>query len=190
MWSCVFCYFAGIYLLGTRFGLFKLLSRYGLSEIFDEIPKSFPEMKWLYIGLALYTLLFIVVVVIIYKVSKRQVEEQEQLQQEAATVVDYAQALARLIAGYDRIADKSDSLCNTTRQKLQTLQRQVTALPPAVARDKAKQAEIADIIKRLHNTFEELRADATPDRATNFLNAIQIAADDLADIRQRSVIIK
>ena len=30
--SCVFCYFAGIYLIASKMGIMRLISRYGLSR--------------------------------------------------------------------------------------------------------------------------------------------------------------
>ena len=42
-------------MIASRFGLIKLITRYGLAESFDQIPKDFPQIKYLYIGLAVYT---------------------------------------------------------------------------------------------------------------------------------------
>ena len=47
--SCVCCYFGGLWFIASRFGLAKLLSRYGLSQAFNEIPKNFPQIKYLYL---------------------------------------------------------------------------------------------------------------------------------------------
>ena len=85
--SCVCCYFGGLWFIASRFGLVKLLSRYGLSQTFNEIPKDFPQIKYLYIGLAIYTVLFVIITYMVYRYTERTAKEQDQLQQESSVVV-------------------------------------------------------------------------------------------------------
>ena len=135
--SCIFCYFAGLYIIALKFGLLKLLARYGLSELFDEIPKNFPEIKYLYWGLALYTVIFLLLSTIILRTASKNGKEMDQVKGEASVVQDYSETLRLLV---------SQNSNSTITSKLQMLQRQVAALPPAVIRDATAYQELSNIV--------------------------------------------
>lgn len=184
MCSCVFCYFAGIWMIASRFGLVKLVSRYGLAEAFDRIPKDFPQFKFLYYGLAIYTLLYIFLVWFIYKVITRQGREQGQLQQEALEVVGYAEEMNSLLAQYNRLAKANGVSDDTIYRKLQALQRQIAALPPAVVRNAAMKSDLSAIVVQLRNIL----ADNCP--LDLFSTAIDKARDEVDALKRKSITIK
>lgn len=182
--SCIFCYLLGIWFIGSRFGLVKLISRYGLAEAFDRIPKDFPQFKYLYYGLAAYTLLYILVVWLIYRVIARQGKEQAQLQQEASEVTEYAEQMNSLLAQYNRYANVNRVSDNSIYRKLQALQRQIAALPPAVVRNAAMKSDLSAIVIQLRNILTDDCAEEL------FSNAIDKARDEVDALKRKSVTIK
>lgn len=178
--SCVFCYFAGLWIIASRFGLIKLATRYGLSESFNQIPKDFPQIKYLYIGLAIYTIFFAILFYILYKYSERTVIEQIQLQQETSIVVSYAERMKVLLSQYEHSSIKDTDV----KQKLQTLSRQVSSLPPAVVRNASLKSEVANIVSNL----QELLSDNCTGEA--FTAAIDSARDAIDSVKRRSVTTK
>ena len=71
IFSCIFCYFAGLWMIASRFGLVKLVSKYGLTAAFTQIPKDFPQMKYLYMGMAAYTVLFVLLSILIVRFTNK-----------------------------------------------------------------------------------------------------------------------
>lgn len=177
--SCIFCYFAGIWIIASRFGLIKLMSRYGLAEAFDQIPKDFPQIKYLYIGLAVYTVFFVIAACIAVKVSQRASEEQERLQQESGAVATYAQ-MNMLLSRFERSAINDANV----KQKLQKLSRRIASLPPAVVRDAGMKAEVTGIV----GVLQELLSDNCTVEA--FSAAIDNAQDNIDSLKRRSVTVK
>ena len=178
--SCVFCYFAGLWAIASRFGLVKLITRYGLAESFDQIPTDFPQVKYLYIGLAVYTVLFVLLSYILYRYSESAVKEQETLQQESAVVVSYGERMNALLAQYDCGSTKDAKV----RQKLQTLSRQIASLPPAVARNVSLKSEVANIVSNL----QDLLTDGCAPQV--FSAAIDNARDAVDSVKRRSITTK
>lgn len=180
MCSCVFCYFAGIWMIASRFGLIKLITRYGLAESFEQIPKDFPQIKYLYIGLAVYTVLFAILTYILYKYSERTGKEQEQLQNEASIVVSYAERMNVLLSQYERSNNKDANI----RQKLQTLSRQIASLPPAIVRNAVLKSEVANIVSNLQDLLSDNCSTET------FSAAIDNARDAIDSVKRRSITTK
>lgn len=178
--SCVFCYFAGLWIIATRFGLIKLISKYGVSELLNGIPKDFPQMKYLYIGLGVYTILFAAISYFIVKYSEKTVNEQSKLQQETSVVVSLAETMNSLLAQYDR----SDIKDTKVRQKLQLLQRNIASMPPAVAHTPNLKSEVANTI----STLQDLLADKASNEA--FSAAIDNALDMADSVKRRCKTIK
>ena len=178
--SCLFCYFAGLWAIASRFGIVKLIMRYGLAESFDQIPADFPQVKYLYIGLAVYTVLFVLLSYILYRYSEGAVKEQETLQQESAVVVSYGERMKALLAQYNRSSTQDAKV----RQKLQTLSRQIASLPPAVARNAGLKSEVANIVSGLQN----LLTDGCASEA--FAAAIDNARDAVDSVKRRSITTK
>ena len=164
----------------SRFGLITLITRYGLADSFDLIPKDFPQVKYLYIGLAVYTVLFVVLSYCIYKYCEKTAKEQIQLQQENSTVVSYAKCMSVLLSQYERSSIKDAKV----RQKLQTLSRQIASLPPAVVRNASLKSEVTNTVNRL----QDLLADNCS--ADVFSSAIDIARDAIESVKRRSITTK
>jgi hypothetical protein len=169
--SCIFCYFAGIYIIALKFGLLKLLARYGLSELFDEIPKNFPEIKYLYWGLAIYTVIFLLLSIIILRTASKHGKEMDQVMNEASVVQDYSETLRQLLAQNSN---------NTIKPKLQMLQRQVAALPPAVIRDATAHQELSNIVAIVNAVVES-------NDEQNVLSAIDDAMRKVKSLQRKSV---
>lgn len=180
LWTCVFLYFAGLWVIASRFGLLKLISKYGLSQAFEQIPENFPQMKYLYIGLIAYTLIFAALVWLICRYTEQASKEQEQLQQEASVVVSYSERMYRLLATFER-SEMNDA---KTKQKLQNLTRRITSLPPAVTRNSSLNSEVSNIVGRL----QDLLADGcTPQ---SFSSAIDNAIDNIDSVKRRCINLK
>lgn len=178
--SCVCCYFGGLWFIASRFGLAKLLSRYGLSQAFNEIPKNFPQIKYLYIGLAIYTMLFVIVTYMIYRYTEQTSKEQDQLQQESSVVVSYAECMNVLLAQYDRSSIKDVAV----KQKLQKLSRQIASLPPAVVRNATLKSEVVNIVSALKDLLSDNCTGGT------FGAAVDNASDAINSVKRRSVTVK
>ena len=171
LFSCIFCYFAGIYFIALKFGLIKLLVRYGMSEIFDEIPKNFPEIKYLYWGVAVYTVIFILLSIIILRTASKHGKEMDQVNCEASVVQDYSETLRQLLA---------QNTNSTITTKLQVLQRQVAALPPAVIRDGTAHQELSNIVRTITTVIDS-------NDNQNVLSAIDDAMAKVKSLQRKSV---
>ena len=181
MYSCAFCYFAGLWLVASKFGLFKILSRYGLSQIFTDIPEDFPQIKYLYYGLLAYTVVYAVIVYIIYKVTSKAGKEQEVLQQQASEVVNYAEKLNILLSDYIRYAKANNITDKTAEQSLKLIQRQVAALPPAIVRSASMKSNLSSIIT-------ELQDQLSPEfDYSMFCSTLESAIDTINSLKRRSV---
>ena len=167
--SCVFCYFAGLW----------TIAQYGL-EYADQIPEEFLQTKYLYIGLAVYTVLFVVLSYVIYRYSESTAKEQETLQQESAVVASYGEHMNTLLSQYERSGTKDSKVW----LKLHTLSRQIASLPPTVARNTSLKSEVANIVSSL----QDLLADNCPPET--FAAAIDNARDAVDSIKRRSITIK
>ena len=161
----------------SRFGLIKLITRYGLAESFDQIHKDFPQVMHLYIGLAVYTVFFVILSFFTYKYSERTTKERVQLQQEVSIVVSYAERMNVLLSQYEHSSIKDAKV----RQKLQTLSRQIASLPPTVVRNASFKSEVTNIISGLQ---ELLKDNCTSDI---FSSAIDNARDAINSVKRRSV---
>ena len=177
MCSCVFCYFAGLWMIASRFGLIKLLSRYGNSEIFNQIPKNFPNIEYLYFGLAGYTLIFAIITYVIYKVVTQANKEQYLLQQQTNEITDYAENLSVLLSAYIRYEKANNITDKTAEQKLKLIQRQVAALPPVVMRNTSMKSALSGIVADLQNQmsqdFDYTMFVSTLDSATVTINSLR-----------------
>jgi hypothetical protein len=142
-----------------------------MSEIFDEIPKNFPDIKYLYWGLAVYTIIFILLSIIILRTASKHGKEIEQIKSEASEVQDYSETLRQLLA------QNTNSVFTT---KLQTLQRQVAALPPAVIRDGTAHQELSNIVRTITTVIDS-------NDNQNVMSAIDDAMVKVKSLQRKSV---
>ncbi len=153
MCSCIFIYFVGIYYIALKFGLIKLISKYGLSEMFNEIPKSFPNMKYFYWALLLYTIIYAIIVYFIYKYLVNNEKEMVELQNNVTDLKLHADELQNIISKYRR--DHNNSEYKTIAlTKLERLQRQVRALPTSVMKNPTFDSELSSMINKLKEIME------------------------------------
>lgn len=155
LWSCIFCYIAGLYLIALKFGLIKLLVRYEISEWFNEVPKDFPQMKYLYIGLAIYTVIFLIISIIIMRTASQHGDDMEQLQDEIVEVSNFSEDINSLMRKYKNIGNVNVETKEIVLTKLRSLQRQIAALPPAVVQNSTMKASMAAEIARLNEAIAE-----------------------------------
>ena len=177
LFSCILCYIAGLYLIALKFGLIKLLVRYEISGWFNEVPKDFPQMKYLYIGLAVYTVFFLIISIIIMRTASRHGDDMEQLQSEVVEVNNFSEDINALIQAYKN-ADVETK--ETVLTKLRTLQRQIAALPPAVVQSNSMKASMTAEIARLNDIIAS-RDD------TVLANAIDNALESIKALQRQSV---
>lgn len=184
MCACVVAYFAGLWIIASRFGFVKLLVRYGVSGVFEEIPKTFPEVKYLYYGLGLYTLLFIIVACVVYAVITRHSKEQDDLQQEAASVAGYAERMNGIASDYRFSIREETAAERSAMSSIQALQRRIASLPPAAVRDEA-------IAAALEKTVVELRELVSGGCDTESLaGAVDKAMVEIEALKRKCVTIK
>ena len=175
--SCIFCYIVGLYIIALKFGLIKLLVRYEISEWFNEVPRDFPQMKYLYIGLAVYTVFFLIISIIIMRTASRHGDDMEQLQDDIVEVNNFSEDINALIQAYKN-ADVETK--ETVLTKLRTLQRQVAALPPAVVQDSTMRASMAAEVARLNDILASRNDDM-------FASAIDSALESIKALQRQSV---
>lgn len=163
--SCVVCYFIGLWSIAFKFGLIKFISRYGASTVFGELSRTFPsmptditdftykfpQMKYLYIAVIIYTVVFAIVVYIIYKTITRHAKDTEQLQSEVSAIANQANSLDAVVETYRY----SDAVDKDALAKLQILQRQIASMPPAIVQNPSMRSCLTEIV----NLFEDMIAE-------------------------------
>lgn len=180
LYSCIFCYFVGLYFTIVKFGLIKLLVRYEISQWFDEVPKEFPEVKYLYIGIIIYTVIFLLISIIIMRTVSQHGDDMEQLQEDIVEVNNFSEDVNTLIKKYKAISDVNVETKETVLTKFRTLQRQIAALPPAVVQSSTMKTSMAAEIARLN--------DIITNRNDNMLaNAIDGALETMKVLQRQSV---
>lgn len=180
LFSCIFCYIAGLYITVLKFGLIKLLVRYEISEWFNEVPKDFPEIKYLYIGLVVYTIVFLIISIIIMKTASKHGDDMEQLQEDIIEVNNFSEDINSLIRKYRNAGNVNVETKETTLAKLHMLQRQVAALPPAVVQSDAMKVSLAAAITRLNDIV--IKGDNSM-----LTDAIDEAMESVKILQRRSV---
>ena len=191
--SCVFCYFAGIYMIIVKMGLMRLISRFGLSRVFHEWPEDFPSLNLVFICLALYTLFFILITYWIIKVSKKQGEEMDVLQQKASALHTYTDELLLIVSRYNRICSEKNILNKVQNQRLQLLEKQIAALPASVLNNSNAGNRIAGIISEIDNAVSNMETTAENDAIasdTQFSNIVERAIENVQRLRTSSITIK
>ena len=190
--SCVFCYFAGIYLIAAKMGIMRLISRYGLSRTLDEWPADFPSLNLLYICLAIYTIFFAIVTYIIYRNIESHGKDMDVLQQKASTLHIYSEGLALVVSRYNRICREKNISNKMQSQRLQLLEKQVSSLPASVLNNNTA-SKIARIVSELDDAVSNMETTAESDVVANniqFSNLVERAIEDVQRLKTNSVTIK
>lgn len=186
--SCVFCYFAGLYLITVKFGILRLVSRYGISRILKEWPEDFPSMTAVWVCLAVYTLFFVLITYWIYRANERHAVETNQLQQKASTIHNYSEILSQIVSKYNRVCRKKNISNKMLEQRLQLLQKQVAALPPAALNNDSE--SIVRIVSELNNALASMDMSVENDMTTFNIqlgNLIERSIDEIQSICSNSL---
>lgn len=183
--SCVFCYFAGIYMIADKLGLLQYISRYGI----NDWPEEFPSLTTIGIFLIIYTLLFAIITYWIYRANERHAVETDVLQQKVSTIHNYSERLSLVISQYNRICREKNISNKTIGQRLQLLQKQVAALPPAVLNSDGAD-NVVRIVNELNEAVASMKMSVEHDMAafnTEFGNLVERSIDEVQSIRSNSL---
>lgn len=183
--SCVFCYFAGIYMIADKLGLLQYISRYGI----NDWPEEFPSLTTIGIFLIIYTLLFAIITYWIYRANERHAVETDVLQQKVSTIHNYSERLSLVISQYNRICREKNISNKTIGQRLQLLQKQVAALPPAVLNSDGAD-NVARIVNELNEAVASMKMSVEHDMAAfniEFGNLVERSIDEVQSIRSDSL---
>ena len=191
--SCVFCYFAGIYLIAAKMGIMRLISHYGLSRAIDEWPADFPSLNLVYICLAVYTIFFAIITHIIYRNIESHGKDMDVLQQKASTLHNYSEGLTLVVSRYNRICREKNISNKMQSQRLQLLEKQVSSLPASVLNNSNAGSKIARIVSELDDAVSNMETTAESDVVANniqFSNLVERAIEDVQRLKTNSVTIK
>lgn len=191
--SCVFCYFAGIYLAAEKTGILRLLSRNGLSWTLDEWPDDFPSKNFVYICLAIYTIFFVIITYVIYRNIVSHGKDMDMLQEKSFTLHNYSEGLALVVTHYNRICREKNISNKTQSQRLQLLEKQVSSLPASVLNNSNASCKIARIIRDLDDAVSNMDTTVESDILANnvqFCNLVERSIEDVQRLKTNSVTIK
>ena len=191
--SCVFCYFAGIYLIADKLGYLQLIGDYGLQQVISEWPAEFPSMTMVFIFLAVYTLFFILITYVIYRANENHAKATDQLQQQREVLHNYADRLSLTISQYKKFCRGKNMVNRTQEQRLDLLQKQLAALSPAVYKDNANISTISRIVSEMDETIVSMKSTVEGDMAgfnTQFQNLVEDSIDEIQRIRTNSITLK
>lgn len=191
--SCVFCYFAGIYMIIVKMGLMRLISHFGLSRVFQEWPADFPSLNMVCLCLAVYTLFFALITYWIYKVSKKQGEEMDSLQQKASTLHNYTDELFLVVSRYNRVCREKNISDKVQSHRLLLLEKQISSLPTFVLKNSNAGCCIAGIISEIDNAVSNMERTAESDAIASDVqlsNIVERAIEDVQRLRTSSITIK
>lgn len=189
----MFCYFAGLYLLAAKFGIMRLISRYGLSQALDEWPADFPSLNIVYICLAIYTVFFAIITYIIFRNIESHGKDTDMLQQKASTLHNYSEGLTLVVSRYYRICREKNISNKMQSQRLQLLEKQVSSLPASVLNNSNASSKIARIVSELDDAVSNMETTAESGIVANniqFSNLVERAIEDMQRLKTNSVIIK
>lgn len=190
MLSCLFCYFAGLYLLAAKLGIMRLISQYGLSRAFAEWPADFPSLKLVWIFLSIYTLCFILIGYYLYKVNENHAKETDALQQKASVVHNYAEKLSLMVSLYKQTC-KTKGIGMNLLQRIQLLQKQVATLTPAAL--ESSNSSLSAMANSLEDAISEMGIANTDNVATieqKINDLIEQSLIEIQRIRTNSIKIK
>ena len=193
MASCVFCYFAGIYLIASKLGFLRIINQYGISRIMDEWPADLPSLKFVYICLAIYTIIFAIITYIIYRNIESHGKDMEALQQKTSTIHNYSEVLALAVSRYNRVCREKNISNKIAGQKLQLLEKQVSSLPASVLNDSNAGDKIAHIVSEIDAAISNMDSSAESDLETintKFRNLVESGIEDIQRLRANNINLK
>ena len=193
MASCVFCYFAGIYLIAVKMGILRIINQYGISRIMDEWPADLPSLKFVYICLAIYTVIFAIITYIIYRNIESHGKDMEALQQKTSTIHNYSEVLALAVSRYNRVCREKNISNKIAGQKLQLLEKQVSSLPASVLNDSNAGDKIAHIVSEIDAAISNMDSSAESNLETTntkFRSLVESGIEDIQRLRANNINLK
>lgn len=193
MASCVFCYFAGIYLIAVKMGILRIINQYGISRIMDEWPADLPSLKFVYICLAIYTVIFAIITYIIYRNIESHGKDMEALQQKTSTIHNYSEVLALAVSRYNRVCREKNISNKVAGQKLQLLEKQVSSLPASVLNDSNAGDKIAHIVSEIDAAISNMDSSAESNLETintKFRSLVESGIEDIQRLRANNINLK
>ena len=193
MASCVFCYFAGIYLIASKLGFLRIINQYGISRIMDEWPADLPSLKFVYICLAIYTVIFAIITYIIYRNIESHGKDMEALQQKTSTIHNYSEVLALAVSRYNRVCREKNISNKVAGQKLQLLEKQVSSLPASVLNDSNAGDKIAHIVSEIDAAISNMDSSAESNLETintKFRSLVESGIEDIQRLRANNINLK
>ena len=193
MASCVFCYFAGIYLIAVKMGILRIINQYGISRIMDEWPADLPSLKFVYICLAIYTIIFAIITYIIYRNIESHGKDMEALQQKTSTIHNYSEVLALAVSRYNRVCREKNISNKIAGQKLQLLEKQVSSLPASVLNDSNAGDKIAHIVSEIDAAISNMDSSAESNLETintKFRSLVESGIEDIQRLRANNINLK
>jgi len=193
MASCVFCYFAGIYLIAVKMGILRIINQYGISRIMDEWPADLPSLKFVYICLAIYTIIFAIITYIIYRNIESHGKDMEALQQKTSTIHNYSEVLALAVSRYNRVCREKNISNKVAGQKLQLLEKQVSSLPASVLNDSNAGDKIAHIVSEIDAAISNMDSSAESNLETintKFRSLVESGIEDIQRLRANNINLK
>ena len=172
-------------MIADKLGLLQYISRYGI----NDWPEEFPSLTTIGIFLIIYTLLFAIITYWIYRANERHAVETDALQQKVSTIHNYSERLSLVISQYNRICREKNISNKTIGQRLQLLQKQVAALPPAVLNSDGAD-NVARIVNELNEAVASMKMSVEHDMAAfniEFGNLVERSIDEVQSIRSNSL---
>ena len=186
--SCVFCYFAGIYIVAVKMGIIRLISQYGLSRCIDEWPADFPSLNFVWVFLVIYTIVFAMITYVIYKNIEKHSEETDELQQKTSIIHNYSDDLSTVVARYNRICRKQNITDKSLGLRLLLLEKKVSSLTAFVLDNRSVGNKIARMISEIDDAVSRL--ESTDADAEQLKNIVESAIEDVQRLQTSSISIK
>lgn len=191
--SCVFCYFAGIYMIADKVGFLRFADEYGIENLLKEWPEELPSLSFVWGFLAAYTFVFIIITYVIYRANETHAKETDELQQKSGELHNYTDRLSLNISQYKRFCKENNIVDRTQEQRLDLLQKQLAALSPAVYKDNANVNSISRIVNEIGKAVTNIKTSGENDRAElnkQFKNLVEDYIDEIQRIRTTSITLK
>ncbi len=182
--SCVFCYFAGLYMIAAKAGIMRLISQYGLHRTFNEWPEDFPSFGLVSAFLVLYTIVFVIITIWIYKANERHAQATDKLQAEAAQIRDYASDLGLTISVYNRLTSQRQGIDKAQGQRMQLLQKQIMSLHPSVFNDPTSANCINRIVEEISDAVNVLKTAPEENLSTLSASLSNLIEDDIVEVKR------
>lgn len=186
--SCVFCYFAGIFIIAVKMGIIHLISQYGLSRCIDEWPADIPSLNFVLVFFVIYTVIFALITYVIYKNVDNHGKDMDELQQKTSIIHNYSDDLSTVVARYNRICRKQNVNDKSLSQRLLLLEKKVSSLTASVLDNRNAGNKIARMISEIDDAVS--RMESNDYNVEQLKNIVECAIEDVQRLQKSSISIK